>query len=1083
MSFFFRHPPSLESAFTLKDPPDKGGSDTVLLSPQLWASLSVPQDSRVLVLISSGDSIAPLLTSQELEYLTCWASEDPDVENIAIPPHWSDLYPHIFGSFNGRWNLHLSAAEDVSLFEVVLTAQTPDAYSFALSHGSALEEWLFNSSLVIRAGEELILPRTLFLSNGNAPESFPSTFCSYRYKVDVAYPYSQGIMRRNVTQVLVACYGGGGEIRGGASTNGTYSPDPETASEPVEISESFLITAALPASVANHNAPYDATATNPCFRLQPLSRENRHVLNNDVALYLRTSDFRRVGVLDGDWAIVSNLESSQARLVRVFAHDCESVPSGVVKASPSLISNICVDASSLVWICPSPFGDRQPTIPVALTLTLSRIASPFSTGRKFEALFLKEIQSYFSSCKRLVKAGDLINVCIDTDDVEVADKLDMDKLPIHRQSGSNAVVSFIVDKVEYDPPTNAVDGNSVHRQFTLGNYGCFVDSHHTRIMQLGIQNRGLPDISRFNYLHDTGARSGESAISTSAMDAMIRLSEATRFKGAVEFGIQPFLLISGARGSGKFTMASSIVRRLGIHITEIDCFAIISDNEAKAEGSLRARVEMASACAPCAIVIRHLDALLQATPALEAGKGTAMSHALNDCLADVEARVLSTGLQIFVIATATETSKIPSILLSRFTNEIVLKAPSEAERSDIISHCIEHVKLASDVSVSSFAIQTAALVATDIVDFLTQAEVIAVRESLDKIARRTLSSCPIAVRANQLEFSLLKARTTFARNIGAPKIPAVMWEDIGGLSRVKNEILDTIQLPLEHPELFMDGLKKRSGILLYGPPGTGKTLLAKAVATSCSLNFFSVKGPELLNMYIGESEANVRRIFQRARDAKPCVIFFDELDSVAPKRGNQGDSGGVMDRIVSQLLAELDGISTAGGGDVFVIGATNRPDLLDPALLRPGRFDRMLYLGVSETHEAQLDILHALTRKFKLDRDLNLADIATECPFHYTGADFYALCSDAMLNALNRKVVELDRKIAQLNAQSQIRKHQLTPQYYLTEIAEPDDLHILVTQMDFMHALNELVPSVSAVEMQHYASIQARFIQKIVEDI
>src|SRR5258706_7476511 len=128
-----------------------------------------------------------------------------------------------------------------------------------------------------------------------------------------------------------------------------------------------------------------------------------------------------------------------------------------------------------------------------------------------------------------------------------------------------------------------------------------------------------------------------------------------------------------------------------------------------------------------------------------------------------------------------------------------------------------------------------------------------------------------------------------------------------------------------------------SGVLLYGPPGTGKTLLAKAVASSCALNFFSVKGPELLNMYIGESEANVRRVFQRARDARPCVIFFDELDSVAPKRGNHGDSGGVMDRIVSQLLAEMDGMASGGFTDVFLIGATNRPDLLDPALLRPGR--------------------------------------------------------------------------------------------------------------------------------------------------
>lgn len=191
-------------------------------------------------------------------------------------------------------------------------------------------------------------------------------------------------------------------------------------------------------------------------------------------------------------------------------------------------------------------------------------------------------------------------------------------------------------------------------------------------------------------------------------------------------------------------------------------------------------------------------------------------------------------------------------------------------------------------------------------------------------------------------------------------------------------------------------------------------------------------------MYIGESEANVRRVFQRARDAKPCVIFFDELDSVAPKRGNQGDSGGVMDRIVSQLLAELDGMSEGkGGSDVFVIGATNRPDLLDPALLRPGRcvspfsflprisselmqrdahsrFDRMLYLGVSDNHDSQLKIIQALTRKFKLDPDIRLEDVARICPFNYTGADFYALCSDAMLKAMTRVAEAVDAKIGAL---------------------------------------------------------------------
>ena len=307
-----------------------------------------------------------------------------------------------------------------------------------------------------------------------------------------------------------------------------------------------------------------------------------------------------------------------------------------------------------------------------------------------------------------------------------------------------------------------------------------------------------------------------------------------------------------------------------------------------------------------------------------------------------------------------------------------------------------------------------------------------------------------------------------------------------------------------------------AGILLYGPPGTGKTLLAKAVATSCSLNFFSVKGPELLNMYIGESEANVRRVFQRARDARPCVVFFDELDSVAPKRGAHGDSGGVMDRIVSQLLAELDGISSSsspsgdgdgggsGSGDVFVIGATNRPDLLDPALLRPGRFDKLLYLGVSDTDEAQLRILEALTRKFRLDPALDLARVARDCPFNFTGADFYALCADALLKAMSRKAQEIDARIgcvhhslfvpfrilnlsfttATLNAQPPSSDSSaaavqwpspLTPQYYLAEMATTEEIAVVVTADDFAAALRELVPSVSQAEMARYAQIRERF--------
>lgn len=320
-----------------------------------------------------------------------------------------------------------------------------------------------------------------------------------------------------------------------------------------------------------------------------------------------------------------------------------------------------------------------------------------------------------------------------------------------------------------------------------------------------------------------------------------------------------------------------------------------------------------------------------------------------------------------VIATTGDIDALPSSVLSCFRHEVSIGAPDEKTRLQIIESLLYNSPLAPDVSLSNLATQTAALVAKDLVDLVGRAGVLSLQRvdraihhqvedneeekeepsssktlpDVTQITAQDIQAAGIILSAADFDAALGEARASYSDSIGAPKIPTVTWDDVGGMAHVKDDILDTIQLPLEHPELFGAGLKKRSGILLYGPPGTGKTLLAKAIATSCSLNFFSVKGPELLNMYIGESEANVRRVFQRARDAKPCVIFFDELDSVAPKRGEKGDSGGVMDRIVSQLLAELDGMSEGGeeasAGDVFVIGATNRPDLLDPALLRPGR--------------------------------------------------------------------------------------------------------------------------------------------------
>jgi transitional endoplasmic reticulum ATPase len=228
------------------------------------------------------------------------------------------------------------------------------------------------------------------------------------------------------------------------------------------------------------------------------------------------------------------------------------------------------------------------------------------------------------------------------------------------------------------------------------------------------------------------------------------------------------------------------------------------------------------------------------------------------------------------------------------------------------------------------------------------------------------------------------------------EVPEVHWSDIGGLEDVKQQLREAVEWPLKHPEFFKEmGIDPPKGVLLYGPPGCGKTLLAKAVATESEANFIAVKGPEVLSKWVGESERAIREIFSKARQAAPCVVFFDEIDSIVPRRGYRYDSG-VTDRIVNQLLTEMDGLEKLEG--VVVIGATNRPDILDPALLRPGRFDRLVYVPPPD-RAARLEILKVHTRRMPLAEDVDLERIA-ETTEGYTGADLAALCREAAILAL-----------------------------------------------------------------------------------
>ena len=325
-------------------------------------------------------------------------------------------------------------------------------------------------------------------------------------------------------------------------------------------------------------------------------------------------------------------------------------------------------------------------------------------------------------------------------------------------------------------------------------------------------------------------------------------------------------------------------------------------------------------------------------------------------------------------------------------------------------------------------------------------------------------------------------------NVVSTKLQPVKWSDVGGLEEAKKEILESVQMPILYPDLFASGAKRRAGILLYGPPGCGKTLLAKAVATELNMNFLSVKGPELINQYVGESEKNVRTLFQRARDNSPCIVFFDELDALAPARGAKGDAGGAMDRIVSQLLVEVDGVTSkksdgTDAGLVFIIGATNRPDLLDPSLLRPGRFDRLCYLGVPSTKDEQLFAVKALTRKFNLSQDVDLRQVIEPLDFVFTGADFFALCSDAMMLSVEEQIEEarawLEKKKA--NAASDLNIAKMNAE---DDDDEEDDEGSagssssgeLCVRMDhFLQARSKLKASVTKNDLKKYEALRFKF--------
>ena len=754
-----------------------------------------------------------------------------------------------------------------------------------------------------------------------------------------------------------------------------------------------------------------------------------------------------------------------------------------------------------------PPSYRSP--PLAREASLAKILTPLTQDPASQAILFSSLKAHFETRRRLIKVGDVLAIPVDEDlarvsaTVGTSDNNTQDDQVLSRLNVSSTsdrarlrVAWFVVQSLDTDSNTDSSSTTG-----DLENWGgtAVLDTAQTKLGVSGTSYQKVSESISFWAMYWLGLKPTIRSVSvpqqylitTSAIPARTvlplekRLSDliaAATSPRAVNLGLPPLVILlhSAQRQVGKAHTAINACNTVGVHTFSISGHDLLSENasttgggDVKTEGLLRVRAERALSCGAeqTALLLQDVDVLT--------------ADRIIPTLRDI---IKTTRV---VVATTSKIDDISPGLRSLFTHELEVAAPDEVARETILRNICTTVDtpLSPSVNLKSTALQTAALVAGDLVDVVQRASLARSTRLAQLADTKGCTVSDIAYAAGEATDHLLPsdfavaiaaARSTFSDAIGAPKIPSVTWKDVGGLASQKDAIIETISLPLTHPELFANGVRKRSGILFYGPPGTGKTLLAKAIATEFSLNFFSVKGPELLNMYIGESEANVRRVFQKARDARPCVVFFDELDSVAPKRGNQGDSGGVMDRIVSQLLAELDGMSGSGqsedgqtnAGGVFVIGATNRPDLLDPALLRPGRFDKMLYLGVADSHESQVTILEALTRKFALDRDVNLRRVAERLPFTYTGADLYALCSDAMLKAITRKTKAVDDRVSELSRQ---RGESVSTGWFFDHVATPEDIEVVVSEEDFDLAQQELVGSVSAKELEHFERIRRLF--------
>ena len=535
------------------------------------------------------------------------------------------------------------------------------------------------------------------------------------------------------------------------------------------------------------------------------------------------------------------------------------------------------------------------------------------------------------------------------------------------------------------------------------------------------------------------------------------------------------LLLCGPPGCGKTTLAYGIGGQFGIPFYKITGPDIISSLSGESEQIIRNLFNEVTQSAPSILFIDEIETIIGRREAANKEMERRIVAQIMTCIDDINEKQFELNAPVFIIGATSKPEFIDSSMRrsGRFDVEIHIGFPSVEMREEMLKSITKKNKISPKINFAEIAKKTPGYLAADLQalcraaghnainrlikndketnkinnDIIQKDEEknnndnnnISVEEDDEKIKNLYIEQEDFALALTQIQPT--------SKREGFSTIPNVTWDNVGGLKDLREELYYDIVLPIINPQkLRLVGISKAAGVLLYGPPGCGKTLLAKAVANEAKANFISIKGPELLNKYVGESERAIRSLFIRAKNSSPCIIFFDELDALVPKRSNENNNSG--ERVVNQLLTEMDGLEDRK--QIFIIAATNRPDIIDPAMLRPGRLDKLLYVPLPD-FENRCAILDTITKNLKLDMDIDFEKIYKDKRIEgFSGADIASLVREAQLHALKR----LNQKEKE-NENEEIKDFK-------------------INMSDFEYSLNNILPSVSLNDKKKYENLKKK---------